>query len=210
LALNLGSWFHERNEMKSCFSLLVILSVLAMAGCAPAIVGAGAAGGYKVGTDERSVGQMWDDATITARIKAEMIRDPLVKARKIDVDTVQQIVTLTGVVESEAESEKAVSLARKVPYVKDVRNYIQIGRKSLGQSLDDKVIGSKIKARLIKENNVRSLNIDVDVVKGVVTLTGVVGSPAQEERVLKIARTTPGVIKVTDNLLVREGKAAGP
>lgn len=190
--------------MKNAIGLLAVLSLLVLAGCAPVLIGAGVAGGYRVGSDERSVGQMWDDTAITARVNAALIDDPKVKARKIDVDTVQQIVTLTGMVESEEVAEKAVEIARKIPYVKDVKNYLQIGKKTIGQSLDDKLIGTKIKARLIREKNIRSLNIDVDVNRGVVTLTGVVDNPGQKDRALRIARTTLGAVKVIDNLVVQE------
>jgi hyperosmotically inducible protein len=191
-------------EMRKTRGLLAILSFLILAGCAPAIIGAGVAGGYKVGSDERSVGQMWDDSAITARVNAALIDDRNVKARKIDVDTLQQVVILTGVVESEEVAKEAEKIARSIPYVKTVRNHLQIGKKSIGESLDDKLIGSKIKARLITEKNIRSLNIDVDVNRGVVTLTGAVENPGQKGRALKIARSTSGVSEVIDNLIVRE------
>lgn len=190
--------------MKKLIGLLGVLFSLISVGCVPALIGAGVAGGYKVGSDERSVGQMWDDSTITARVNAALVEDRKVKARRIDVDTVEQIVTLTGLVESESVAEKAERIARKVPYVKDVKNYLQIGKKTIGQTLDDKLIGSKIKARLIGERDIRSLNIDVDVVRGVVALTGVVDTSDQKDKALRIARTTLGVSKVIDNLLVQE------
>jgi len=190
--------------MKRYLSLFGILFLLMCNGCVPALIGAGAAGGYKVGTDERSVGKMWDDAAITAKINAALISDPVVKARQIDVDTVEKVVILTGVVETEKEVERAIEIARKVPYVKEVRNYLQVGKKTLGQSVDDKVLGTKIKARLIGEKDIRSLNIDVDVNMSVVTLTGVVENENQKERALKIARTTSGTVKVIDNIRVKK------
>jgi len=190
--------------MKRYMSLFGILFLLVGNGCAPLLIGAGAAGGYKLGTDERSVGQMWDDGAITAKINAALIDDPVVKARKIDVDTLEKVVILTGVVDTEKEVERATEIARKVPYVKEVRNCLQVGKKTLGQSFDDKVLGTKIKARLIGEKDIRSLNIDVDVNRSVVTLTGVVENESQKERALKIARTTSGTVKVIDNLSVKK------
>ena len=49
----------------------------------------------------------------------------------------------------------------------------------------------------------RSLNIDVDVYLGVVTLTGVVSSRYQKDRAIQISRSTGGTVKVIDNLKVR-------
>ena len=188
--------------MRACLVLCGLMLLVTTAGCGPALVGAGAAGGYKVATDERGVGRVWDDATITTKVKNALGESHEVKARKIDVDTVEGAVILTGVVETEEEAQKAVEIARGVPGVKEVKNNLQVGSRSWGQAFDDKVIGGKVKAKLIKEPGIRSLNIDVDVNKGVVTLTGKVGYQHQKDRVMEIARTTSGVIEVVDNIKV--------
>ena len=65
------------------------------------------------------------------------------------------------------------------------------------------MISNKIKAKLIAEPEVRSLNIDVDVYLGVVTLSGIVSTKYQKDRALHISRTTEGAVKVIDNLKVR-------
>jgi hyperosmotically inducible protein len=186
--------------VRACLVLCGLILLATLAGCAPAVVGAGAAGGYKVATDERGVGRVWDDATITAKVKNALGESHEVRARNIDVDTVEGAVILTGIVESQEEARKAVDITKGVPGVKEVKNNLQVGSRSLGQAFDDKVIGSKVKAKLIKEPGIRSLNIDVDVNKGVVTLTGVVGYQHQKDRVMEIARTTSGVIEVVDNI----------
>jgi hyperosmotically inducible protein len=188
--------------VRACLLLCGLILLASLAGCAPAVVGAGAAGGYKVATDERSVGRVWDDAIIATKVKNALAESHEVRARKIDVDTVEGAVILTGIVETQEEARKAVDIAKGVPGVKGVKNNLQVGSRSLGEALDDKVIGSKVKAKLIKEPGIRSLNIDVDVNKGVVTLTGVVGYQHQKDRVMEIARTTSGVIEVVDNIKV--------
>ena len=179
----------EIRTMKGCLILCGLILIAGLAGCAPAVVGAGAAGGYKVATDERGV-------------KNALGESHEVRARKIDVDTVEGAVILTGIVETQEEARKAVDIAEGVPGVKEVKNNLQVGSRSWGQAFDDKVIGSKVKAKLIKEPGIRSLNIDVDVNKGVVTLTGIVGYQHQKDQVMEIARTTSGVIEVVDNIKV--------
>ena len=132
-----------------------------------------------------------------------MLKDDVVKARQIDVDTVGGHVTLTGVVETREESNRAVQIARNVPAVKSVTNNIQIGERSFGDVWTDNVISNKIKAKLIAEPEVRSLNIDVDVYLGVVTLTGIVSTKYQKDRAIQISRSTDGTVKVIDNLKVQ-------
>lgn len=87
--------------------------------------------------------------------------------------------------------------------VKSVRNNLQIGDKTWGESFNDTWLGSKIKSKLVAEPEIRSLNIDVDVHKGIVTLTGVVGSNYQKKRAMAIARATEGTRRVVDNLRVK-------
>ncbi|PMP67208.1 MAG: hypothetical protein C0190_03700, partial [Thermodesulfobacterium geofontis] len=87
-------------------------------GCGWVLVGTGAAVGYKVATDPRSIGTQIDDATITTKVKLKLIEDKEIKAFSIDVDTLNGVVTLTGVVETEAQRIKAIELAKSVPGVK--------------------------------------------------------------------------------------------
>ena len=189
--------------MKSYFGLLMVFVMFLATGCTAALIGGAAGGGYAVATDERQTGRMMDDSTITIRINSAMIKDDLVKAHQIDVDTVGGHVTLTGVVKTRKESQRAVQIATREAGVKSVRNNLQIGEKTWGGTFNDSWLGSKIKSKLIAEPEIRSLNIDVDVHKGIVTLTGVVGDTYQKKRAIEIARATDGTRKVVDNLKVK-------
>lgn len=172
--------------------LLSVVALFAISGCA---------GTHESG--KNPVASMLDDSTITTRVNHEMLKDQTVKARQIDVDTIGGNVTLTGVVATQNEATRATQIAQRVPGVKSVSNNIQIGQRSFGDVWDDNVVSNKIKAKLIAEPEVRSLNIDVDVYLGVVTLTGVVSSKYQRDRALEISRSTGGIVKVIDNIKVR-------
>ena len=65
-------------------------------------------------------------AAVTAKIKSKMALDDLVKARNIDVDTNGTVVTLTGVVGSEAERKRAVELANETQGVTSVIDHLQV------------------------------------------------------------------------------------
>ena len=101
------------------------------------------------------------------------------------------------------ESQRAIQIAGHEAGVKSVRNNLQIGEKTWGESFNDKWLVSKIKSKLVAEPEIRSLNIDVDVHKGIVTLTGVVGDRYQKKRAMEIARATEGTHWVVDNLKVK-------
>jgi len=73
----------------------------------------------------RTVGEHIDDAGITMRVKARLLDDPTVKGLKIDVDTREGVVFLTGSVPSDAERKQAIELARTTEGVKDVQANFQ-------------------------------------------------------------------------------------
>lgn len=52
------------------------------------------------------------DAALSGKIKSKMALDELVRARSIDVSTTAGVVSLTGPVQSAAERDKALKLAR--------------------------------------------------------------------------------------------------
>ena len=74
----------------------------------------------------KTVGETIDDATITTRVKTAFVNDPLVGALRIDVDTFKGVVTLSGRVKSKDEEAKAISLARSITGVTDVKSTLQI------------------------------------------------------------------------------------
>jgi hypothetical protein len=66
------------------------------------------------------------NGAITAKIKSKMVLDDLVKARNIDVDTNGPVVTLTGVVGSEAERQRALQLVKQTEGVTSVIDHLRV------------------------------------------------------------------------------------
>jgi osmotically-inducible protein OsmY len=75
----------------------------------------------------KTVGETIDDATVTAKVKTALLNDPQVGGLKIDVDTTKGVVTMSGIVKSTAEADRAVQLARQQGGVKDVKSTLQVG-----------------------------------------------------------------------------------
>jgi hyperosmotically inducible protein len=72
------------------------------------------------------VGDTVGDSALTAKIKSKMVLDDEVAARGIDVDTSGTIVTLTGVVRSAVERDRAVQLARETKGVTKVIDKLRV------------------------------------------------------------------------------------
>ena len=64
-------------------------------------------------------------------------------------------------------------------------------------------ITARIKSKMALDEVVEAADIDVDTAGSVVTLTGTVGSAAERERAVRLARETQGVTSVVDRLDVR-------
>jgi hyperosmotically inducible protein len=67
-----------------------------------------------------------NEGAITAKIKAKMALDERVKALDIDVDTVGTTVTVSGVVSSDAQKQRALQLARETDGVRQVIDQLQL------------------------------------------------------------------------------------
>ncbi len=77
-------------------------------------------------------------------------------------------------------------------------------QRTVGEWTDDAAILSIVKARLLADDSIKSLDISAQVRRGVVTLFGVVATPAQHTQAIEIARGVRGVTDVVDRLVVVE------
>jgi len=88
----------------------------------------GAELGERAAAATAKVEETINEASLSAKIKAKMALDDLVKARAINVTTHDTTVTLSGVVESKAEHDRAMSLARETAGVTQVVDDLHTGR----------------------------------------------------------------------------------
>jgi osmotically-inducible protein OsmY len=73
-----------------------------------------------------AVSQTASDATITTKVKSALLADDEVKGLQIDVDTSNQVVTLTGAAQNPGAKQRAEQLALQVDGVKSVKNNISV------------------------------------------------------------------------------------
>jgi hyperosmotically inducible protein len=74
----------------------------------------------------RDAGNKMGDAGITTAVKTKMLADTAVSGLKIDVDTKDGVVILSGNVGSAAEKRRAVEIARGTDGVKSVKDQLKI------------------------------------------------------------------------------------
>ena len=79
-------------------------------------------GACTVMSGRETAGEYVDDATITTKVKAAMFDDPALKVMQIGVETMQNVVQLSGFVDSEQTKARAGERARSVEGVREVKN----------------------------------------------------------------------------------------
>ncbi len=100
--------------MRSVPMLAAIMLLALLVGCASTESSSG-------------TGEYIDDTVITTKVKAAIFNETTLKSAEINVETYKGVVQLSGFVNSQADIDTAVKLARAVKGVKSVEN--SMGRK---------------------------------------------------------------------------------
>ncbi len=152
------------------------------------------------------------DIGITTAVKTKLAADDTVKAYKIDVDTKEGVVTLTGNVETAEVKSHAVEVARNTKGVTSVVDQLSVAPPPVATSgikevLTDTAITTAVKAALLADPVSSGLKVHVDTSNAVVTLTGTISSDEEKTRAEDVAKATAGVSSVVNNLTVSPKKA---
>ncbi|MCU7376399.1 BON domain-containing protein [Paucibacter sp. O1-1] len=152
---------------------------------------------------ERSVAQMTEDATITARVKSKLLWSEHTEGMAIDVDTKNNVVTLNGKVDTNASKDLAERYAANTSGVRKVVNALVVGGEAVArkepasdQPLSDAWITTKVRSSLLFSRPLMDDDIDVNTSNGVVTLTGAVEGAKERSLAIEIADNIRGTKRV--------------
>ena len=173
--------------------------------------------GQKLDKAGESISHYIDDSAITAKVKAAIIDDPLLKATEIKVTTENGAVRLSGTLDSQEKINRAIEVAKNQENVQSVQNDLtlvvpeepaseQAGQKldkagqSIGQYIDDSVITVKVKAAIINDPLLKASEIKVTTENGTVWLSGTLDSQEKINRAIEVAKNQENVKSVQNNL----------
>jgi hyperosmotically inducible protein len=145
------------------------------------------------------------DAWVTMMTKIKLMTADNVSTKDLNVDTVNGVVTLHGMVASEAEKANAEKVALGVEGVKEVKNLLQIvptaQRKVVERS--DEAIKDAVEAAFKANRRVNGSGIKVaSVNKGVVLLSGKTKSVEAYLESVEVANAVRGVRRVSTEVEV--------
>jgi osmotically-inducible protein OsmY len=158
---------------------------------------------------ERSVGQFAQDATLTATVKSKLLWSENTDGLDINVDTMNNVVTLRGVVPTAEAKDLAGRYAANTSGVRGVRNELTVGKEAKvatrsDQPVSDAWITAKVKSSLTFSRSLMDDDIDVSTKDGVVTLSGAVESPSEKKLAIELADGVRGAKSVhADGLKTR-------
>ncbi len=145
-----------------------------------------------------------DDSVIAATIKAGLLDNKNTSGTRINVDSSQGVVQLSGFARSEGEKAEATRVAESVTGVTKVLNSVAVASAtSMGTKLDDSLVTGKVKAALMDAADVKSLHINVETHDGVTQLAGFVASATMKDKAGRITAGIDGVKRVDNVLVVR-------
>lgn len=98
---------------KSLTAVFLALTLATTVGCAST-------------SNQAGTGEYVDDAVITTKVKAAIFNEPTLKSAEINVETFKGQVQMSGYVSSQADINKAVSLARNIKGVVAVKNDMRL------------------------------------------------------------------------------------
>ena len=190
------------NKIIKTHLLLIILFLFS--NCAQLVTGT-AAKVVTVSKEERSIGEFVDDAIIKAVIKNSYFDQNEDIFFNVDVEVSQGRVLLTGTVTNIDLRIEATRMAWGAKGVKTVINEIQVSNSdSILNFADDLVISTKVIGKLMLDENVNSLNFNVETVNKVVYIIGIARLEKEKNQVIDLASQVYGVEQVVDYISIKQ------
>ena len=81
---------------------------------------------YKSAVQQKHLGTFLDDSTVTAKVKAELLKDVGMKGLEISVETHNGQVILSGFVDNDRQIHRAVEIASGVRGVQSIKNSLVV------------------------------------------------------------------------------------
>lgn len=156
-------------------------------------------------TQPTTVGTEVDDSIITTKVKMALMSNADINSLNIKVITHQGNVTLNGFAKNEDQIKNSTDIAKNVEGVKNVTNKLTLIKEgnTVGKKIEDSVITAQVKAALLADSMIKSLDISVVTKNGEVQLSGFVNNKAQLTRAEDVVKRVEGVQNVRSNIKVR-------
>ena len=175
---------------------------LALSACAPALVGVGTAA-VAASSTEKGFSTSVSDGLILTKISDKFLRNDVNLTQGVSISVNQGAVLLTGTVTTQDKKITATRLTWEIKGVREVVNEISVTENtSIKSKAKDFAAAAQLRLKIIGDGAVSSLNYSIDVVDGVVYLSGVAETEEERARVVALAQELPFAKKVIDYIIL--------
>ena len=183
--------------------IIITLSLLNLISCTQVMIGGATSGGVVL-LQERSAKQAAIDLLAKTQIEEAMFSTSYDKLfSKVRVIVYEGKALLVGTVEKIDNKENAENIAWKTKNIKEVANYIQIGKTNLVDYIKDTRISLEFKAKLLTDKDISEVNFISTTENRVLYVIGIATSEV-EEKVINHASEVAGVKKIINLIKIKE------
>ena len=166
---------------------VLLLCAFALSGCAGAMVGVGTAA-VAASTTEKGFSTSVSDGVIFTKLKERFIQVNASLLTSAEITVNDGAVLFTGKVKTPENKIEATKLAWEIKGVREVVNELQVtDPSSIRDIAKDLAASATLRGKMIADQDISSLNFSIDVVNGIVYLSGVASSPEEMNKVVSHA-----------------------
>tara|TARA_B100001540_G_scaffold120789_1_gene107953 strand:- start:434 stop:1027 length:594 start_codon:yes stop_codon:yes gene_type:complete len=169
--------------------VLILISLLLITGC----VGYSSTGvlgtGVSIALDPRSLGTQIDDSIMQQNLRARLISADKSYIISVKTKILDGRIFLTGKVNSVEDKLKITKLAWEIKGARSVNNDLQIKEKfDFKRSAKDLLITSQLRAAIIGNKKIKSVNYNIDTYKKIIYVYGIAQNKIERDEVTKEAK----------------------
>ena len=169
--------------------IIVLLSLLILTGC----VGYSSTGvlgtGVSIALDPRSLGTQIDDSIMQQNLRAKLLSTDKSYIISVKTKILDGRIFLTGKVNSVEDKLKVTKLAWEIKGARSVNNDLQIKEKfDFKRSAKDLLITSQLRAAMISNKKIKSVNYNIDTYKKIIYVYGIAQNKNERDEITKEAK----------------------
>ena len=185
--------------------LLLLLLLLIVSGC----VGTASTGvfgtGVSIAIDPRTIGTQIDDSIMQKNLSAKLINMNTNYILSVKTKVLDGRIFITGKVDSVEEKLKITKLGWEIKGARSVKNDLQIKDKfNFQQAAKDILITSQLRAAMITNKKIKSVNYNIDTYKKKIYVYGISVDEEERAEVINEAKQILDVEDVITSILLIE------
>ena len=169
--------------------IIILLIFVIFSGC----VGYSSTGvlgtGVSIALDPRSLGTQIDDSLMQQNLRARLVSADKSYIISVKTKILDGRIFLTGKVNSVEDKLKITKLAWEIKGARSVNNDLQIKEKfDFKRSAKDLLITSQLRAAIIGNKKIKSVNYNIDTYKKIIYVYGIAQNKIERDEVTKEAK----------------------